>query len=154
MGVVSVQPVDNPRLNARYEHYKASISVGGIVDGNETQLFHGCDEAAMDTHNPESIVQAGFLKKHWKYSAGDWQRFGPGFYFALQASKSHDYPLDTMRRLPRGRHTRKMLLCKVARGKVYKTAKNMDTLQGAAPAGHDSVYGQAQSGGALNYDEL
>ena len=59
-----------------------------------------------------------------------------------------------MRKLRRGKHTRKMLLCKVARGKVYKTAQNMDTLQGAAPPGHDSVHGEATSGGALNYDEL
>ena len=47
-----------------------------------------------------------------------------------------------------------MLLCKVARGKVFKTAQNMDTLQGAAPDGYDSVHGEAQKGGRLNYDEL
>lgn len=30
----------------------------------------------------------------------------------------------------------------------------MDDLQGAAPEGYDSVYGDAQKGGALNFDEL
>jgi hypothetical protein len=47
-----------------------------------------------------------------------------------------------------------MLLCKVARGKVYKTAQNMDQLRGAAPRGHNSVHGDAQKGGPLNYDEI
>ena len=47
-----------------------------------------------------------------------------------------------------------MLLCKVARGNIFKTENNMDTLQGAAPEGYDSVHGDAQNGGALNYDEL
>ena len=59
-----------------------------------------------------------------------------------------------MRKLEPGRHTRKMLLCKVALGKVFKTQCNIDTLQGAAPDGYDSVYGDAQKGGSLNYDEL
>ena len=72
----------------------------------------------------DSIVQTGFLKKYWKSSAGDWQRFGPGFYFGPQASKAHEYPLPQMQKLPSGFHTRKMLLCKVARGKIHKTATN------------------------------
>ena len=108
----------------------------------------------MDVSNPDSIVQTGFLKKYWKSAAGDWQRFGPGFYFALQSSKSHEYPLHEMKKLKSGHHTRKMLLCKVARGKVFKTQTNLDTLAGTAPAGYHSVYGAAQKGGDLNYDEI
>ena len=54
-----------------------------------------------------------------------------------------------MRKLKRGQHIRRMLLCKVARGNVYRTAENMVDLQGA-----DSVHGDAQEGGALNFDEL
>ena len=42
-----------------------------------------------------------------------------------------------------------MLLCKVARGQVFKTAENMTHLQGAAPEGYDSVEGDAQKGHAL-----
>ena len=106
----------------------------------------------MDVTNPDSIVRTGFLKKYWQTDR--WQRFGPGFYFGPQASKSHEYPLEDMRRLPRGQHSRKMLLCKVARGKIHKTAANIDTLQGNAPDGYDSVHGDAQKGGALNYDEI
>ena len=47
-----------------------------------------------------------------------------------------------------------MLLCKIAPGKVFKTSENMSHLQGAAPGGYDSVHGEAQKGGALNFDEL
>jgi hypothetical protein len=47
-----------------------------------------------------------------------------------------------------------MLLCKVARGQVFKTAENMTHLQGAAPEGYDSVEGDAQKGHALKFDEL
>eukprot|EP01043_Picozoa_sp_COSAG02_P067163 COSAG02_NODE_10696_length_1881_cov_1.847924_2_plen_104_part_00 len=72
--------------------------------------------------------------RYWKTSAGEWQRFGPGFYFAQHASK--------------------MLLCKVARGKIFKTVENMDSLKGAAPHGFDSVHGDARTGGALMYDEV
>ena len=49
-----------------------------------------------------------------------------------------------MRKLDPGEHSRKMLLCKVARGRVFKTEKNIDTLQGEAPEGYDSVHGDAQ----------
>ena len=72
-----------------------------------------------------------------------------GFYFGKQASKSHEYPLLEMQELAPGVHTRRMLLCKVARGQVFKTAENMTHLQGAAPEGYDSVEGDAQKGHAL-----
>jgi hypothetical protein len=98
------------------------------------------------------------LKKYWTTSAGSWQRFQPGFYFALQSSKSHDYPLPEMRRLPMGKHRRSMLLCKVASGKEYATDVNMDGRDGQnsvmPPKGYDSVHGKATAGGALNYAEL
>ena len=153
-GIMEVREIDNPRLTARYEAYKGQISSEEVPNGNELLMFHGCAPEAMDVDNPDSIVQTGFLKKYWKTSAGDWQRFGPGFYFGPQASKAHEYPLPQMQKLPPGFHTRKMLLCKVARGKIHKTATNIDTLQGHAPEGFDSVHGDAQKTGDLNYDEI
>ena len=72
----------------------------------------------------------------------------------MQASKSHEYPLSAMRRLPVGEHTRSMILCKVAKGEVLQTKENMDQLQGKAPLGYHSVHGLAAEDGALNYDEL
>ena len=78
---------------------------------------------------------------------------GPGFYFALQASKSHEYPPREMQALPPGTHSRSMLLCKVAKGKVFRTERNMDTLT-QPPDGFHSVMGVATEEGPLNYDEL
>ena len=78
---------------------------------------------------------------------------GPGFYFALQASKSHEYPPREMQALPPGTHSRSMLLCKVAKGKVFRTERNMDTLT-QPPDGFHSVKGVATEEGPLNYDEL
>ena len=78
---------------------------------------------------------------------------GPGFYFALQASKSHEYPPREMQALPPGTHSRSMLLCKVAKGKVFRSERNMDTLT-QPPDGFHSVKGVATEEGPLNYDEL
>ena len=78
---------------------------------------------------------------------------GPGFYFALQASKSHEYPPREMQVLPPGTHSRSMLLCKVAKGKVFRSERNMDTLT-QPPDGFHSVLGVATEEGPLNYDEL
>jgi len=152
--VVAVYQVQNSRLTSRYEAYKAKISVDGVVNGNETLVFHGCPDAAMDPANADSIVQTGFRKEYWRSSAGDWQRFGPGFYFGQQASKSHEYPLPEMKLVGHGENIRRMLVCRVARGKIFKTDTNMSYLQGAAPEGYDSVHGEATKGGPLNFDEL
>ena len=169
--ILHVEEIHNPFLQKKYEAYKAQLpdddinQAGGMrstvtdmrsvlnqhgvsLIGNEVLVFHGCSEAAC-----HSISQQGFLRKYWKTATGSWQRFGPGFYFALDASKSHEYPLSEMQAKRKGTHTRKMLLCKVARGRVLKTHTNMDGLQGAAPAGYDSIHGYASQGN-LNYDEF
>ena len=79
---------DNPQLTAAYEKYKRSISHSGVVNGNEVLVFHGCSESTITLGAPDNMLEHGFLKKYWKTSAGAWQRFGPGFYFGQQASKS------------------------------------------------------------------
>ncbi len=84
--LLSVEEVDNPTLGQRYDNYKLSLtSLDGstLPNGNEQLVFHGCAADAIP-----SILANGFQKKFWKSAAGDWQRFGPGFYFALQVSKS------------------------------------------------------------------
>ena len=119
-----------------------------LTEPGEKLVFHGCSVDSLP-----SIIAHGFLKKFWTSAAGSWQRFQPGFYFALQSSKSHDYPLGPMGALAVGSHRREMLLCKVASGKEYRTKVNMDKPgQQVPPHGYDSVHGEA--GGALNYDEL
>ena len=58
-----------------------------------------------------------------------------------------------MQALPPGTHSRSMLLCKVAKGKVFRSERNMDTLT-QPPDGFHSVMGVATEEGPLNYDEL
>jgi len=44
--VIEVQEIDNPRLRAVYEAYKAAISTADdVVNGNELLCFHGCTRA-------------------------------------------------------------------------------------------------------------
>ena len=148
--LMEVKEVDNPALQRRYDGYKESMPAE-VLNGNEVLLFHGCAEGVID-----SICQHGLLKKYWTSAAGAWQRFGPGFYFALHASKSHDYPLLPMRALGPGQHTRSMILFKVAKGRVHKTHENMEYLKGPPPGFH-SVHGQASTrhdGGQLRFDEV
>ena len=71
-------------LQHRYEQYKQRIAPSGTPrDANEQLVFHGCAEDAIP-----AILERGFLKSFWKSAAGSWQRFGPGFYFALQVSET------------------------------------------------------------------
>jgi hypothetical protein len=143
--LIEVKEIQNAPMRDRYEAFKAGMRAG-VVNGNEMLVFHGCGSGAI-----ESIAEKGFLKSFQNTAA--WQRFGPGFYFALQASKSHEYPVSEMQSVPPGRHRRTMILCKVARGKECKTTVNMDQLPGA-PEGYDSVHGVATPDGPLNFDEL
>ena len=143
-----VKLIINPILQKRYDEYKASMPTD-VLNGNEQAFFHGCSEGVVG-----SIAENGFKKEFWRTSSGDWQRFGPGFYFAPQSSKSHEYPLDQMSALSHGEHTRTMLLCKVIKGVVFETKHNMSHLSGAAPSGYNSIHGLASSNGPLNYDEI
>ena len=143
-----VKLIINPILQKRYDEYKASMPTD-VLNGNEQAFFHGCSEGVVG-----SIAENGFKKEFWRTSSGDWQRFGPGFYFAPQSSKSHEYPLDQMSALSQGEHTRTMLLCKVIKGVVFETKHNMSHLSGAAPSGYNSIHGLASSNGPLNYDEI
>jgi len=74
--MTEVQEIQNTPMRDRYEAYKAGMREG-VVNGNEMLVFHGCGADAI-----ESIVEKGFLKSFQNTNA--WQRFGPGFYFALQ----------------------------------------------------------------------
>ena len=88
--VRQVLEISSPKLQLRYEAYKDAMPPD-VVNGNEQLVFHGCANAAID-----SIAATGFLRSFQTSAAGAWQRFGPGFYYALQASKSHEYPIAEM----------------------------------------------------------
>ena len=51
-----------------------------------------------------------------------------------------------MRKLPSGDYHRQMILCRVARGRVFETTENLPHLEGKAPDGYDSVHGKAGTG--------
>jgi len=76
MRLIEVKEIQNAPMRDRYEAYKAGMREG-VVNGNEMLVFHGCGADAI-----ESIAEKGFLKSFQNTNA--WQRFGPGFYFALQ----------------------------------------------------------------------
>jgi hypothetical protein len=148
--LISAHECSDPELVARYEAYKAQLeSEGANPQGIEKLLFHGCAETAVAT-----IAREGLRKQLQRSaSSSQWQRFGSAFYFGVQSSKSHEYPLQEMLSLEPGTHTRSMLLCKVATGKAYKTKTNMPDLI-EAPSGFHSVYGCADASGPMNYDEV
>lgn len=176
-GLIKVEEVHNPKLQQAYDRHKEVLAKrvqqagthshepyqqtgmqgGTVLDpvdpsiyANETLVFHGCAPEAV-----EPICLNGFQKVFWQSATGSWQRFGPGFYFALQANKSHSYPLQIMRKLQPGDHKRQMILSRVARGRVHETTKNLSHLKGSAPDGFDSVHGKAgMEGSEMNDDEL
>eukprot|EP01043_Picozoa_sp_COSAG02_P010063 COSAG02_NODE_348_length_24081_cov_19.231007_9_plen_437_part_00 len=74
--LVEVKEIQNAPMRERYEAFKAAMRAG-VTNGNEMLLFHGCGIDAI-----ESIAEKGFLRSFQNTEA--WQRFGPGFYFALQ----------------------------------------------------------------------
>ena len=76
MRLIEVKEIQNAPMRDRYEALKAGMREG-VVNGNEMLVFHGCGADAI-----ESIAEKGFLKSFQNTNA--WQRFGPGFYFALQ----------------------------------------------------------------------
>ncbi len=73
--LVEVKEIQNAPLRERFEAFKAGMRAG-VVNGNEMLVFHGCGSGAID-----SIAENGFLKSFQNTAA--WQRFGPGYYFAL-----------------------------------------------------------------------
>jgi hypothetical protein len=93
---LQVLEISSPKLQLRYEAYKDAMPPD-VVNGNEQLVFQGCANAAIDSN-----AATGFLRSFQTSAAGAWQPFGPGFYYALQASKSHEYPIAEMQ-VGRGR---------------------------------------------------
>ena len=83
-----------------------------------------------------------------------WSMEGLGFYFALNSSKAHEYPIKEMTQRPPGSQRRKMLLCRVATGREFRMKKNLDRGETVPPPGYDSVHGEGGTGSTLNWDEL
>ena len=87
-----------------------------------------------------------------KSGSGGFMRFGHGFYFAYNSSKSYDYTVKSEFAHPIFGRVRCMLICRVGLGKVQKLFRD-DTTLTQPPPGCDAVVGEVGGGGALNYPE-
>ena len=153
----TVFAIINPALEDNLMNYKKSLSKW---HAKTKDYFHGtgfvCDLERYQTPCSRSegcgvcgISREGFQKECIHQDG--WQRYGEGFYFAPNSSKSHAYCSK-----PESANCFSMLLCQVAPGKNFTSRTNMSDLE-EPPRGYDSVYGKKKSflhSSVLNYDEV
>ena len=155
--IISIAMIINPVTLVTFESYRHTLP--WLFQGVE-QHYHGtrlcCDLAnsAEPCENPNcgacGIARKGFDPQ--RICKSSFQRFGEGFYFAPNSSKSHDYAIGKrFGAVVVEKNTRysSVLLCDIAPG-------NKCTLQFRGPSypppGFHSFYAGSQ--GELNYDEL
>ena len=155
--IISIAKIINPVISKRFESYRHTLprSLQGVE-----QHYHGtrlcCDLAnSAELCENTNCGACGIARKGFdpqRISRRSVQKFGEGFYFAPNSSKSHDYAIGNRSGAVVGeRNTRysSVLLCDVAPGNKY-------TLQfrglSYPPPGYHSFYAGSQ--GELNYDEL
>lgn len=147
-------------------------------DGNQGTLFHGgpvspqctllsdrefCSDVKCFVCNisrngfDSNRIGKGALSCAMQQKGGaGFKRYGFGFYFANNSSKSYDYSTNHGQ-FPgvqyQGHKCHAMLICKLAQGRVQKLMKD-DEQRTAPDPGYDSVVGEsAAHGGVLNYPE-
>ena len=149
----------NPMISERFAAYVSSLPTSFQ---KVEQYYHGtnlaCD-AAPDYYQlcDGSCGVCGIAKNGFDYrflSNDRWQRFGTGFYFAPNASKSADY----FKRQGDSKYKeRAMLVCDIAPGNKHMLELVAEHLT-SPPEGYHSVYGRRAQGpqhiNLLNYDEL
>jgi len=87
------------------------------------------------------ISAQSFLREKMMTSTRGVQRFGPGFYFSLASSKSHEYPLGTLDKSGNFA-VKSMLLCKVARGRPLVLTKSRWSDETPDLPGYHSIEGR------------
>ena len=138
---------------------------GHTMEWNSTTTEPRSSATCWDTMSPIpnltgvcGISKRGF-DPQWINSTS-WQRFGKGFYFARNSSKSYDYPRatqDATDNVTNKYHC--MLVCDIAPGCKYILYKNDPSIRGP-PKGYHSIYGSSQwlwglwKSPDMNYDEL
>ena len=151
--------INHPELERRYLDYCATLGAASH-QVNEQLLFHGCglkcDGFSKQCDIAKSgcalcgISETGFLrdKMSSRKNTSGWHRFGLGYYFALQASKSHEYPEfigpAAQAACPKGDNTKVLLLCKVAAGKELQTTT--DFLEKGKLINKCKEHGEGESG--------
>ena len=163
--VKHILKVINPQLDQIFNGYVSGLPV---FQREIEQLFHGTSlrcvmpraaPCSNDGCGVCSISTTGFDPEQIRTAA--WQRFGSGFYFATNSSKSYDYPLSLYQSKSAQPRYRCMLVCDVAPGRKHIKRENAASLEGP-PQGFDSVHGRAKSrkyifwkeDSSMNYDEV
>ena len=149
--------VINPRLKERLKDYVANLPPGL---NRVEEFYHGTSfKCRMPRSDPCSDKECGACRisdegfDPARIRSGAWQRFGKGFYFAVNSSKAYEYPLSLYRQTGQPRH-RCLLVCEVAPGRKYQLSRSAPSLAGPPPGCH-SVFGTASSPRSdLNYDEI
>ena len=149
----------NPMISEKFAAYVSSLPPSFQ---QVEKYFHGtnlaCD-AVPDYYQlcDGSCGVCGITKNGFDYrfiSSDRWQRFGGGFYFAPNASKSADYYNREGDSLDKDYA---MLVCDIAPGNKHMLELVADHLT-SPPEGYHSVYGRRAQGpqhiNLLNYDEL
>ena len=157
--IMFILEIVNPTLEARFKTYISCLPPGYR---NREEYYHGtsfkCSMPRDDMCSDPACGACGIAKKGFdpaRISSQAWQRFGKGFYFAVNSSKAYDYPLSLYRCSPaqQPRH-RFLLVCEVAPGRKHYVDRDNPLLKGPPP-GYNSVYGKATSSpNGLNYDEI
>ncbi|CAB3380282.1 Hypothetical predicted protein [Cloeon dipterum] len=141
--ILKVIRISNNDTWPAYEQRRKEIynDLGKQVE--EKRLFHG-------SPNADIIAREGFDRGFARNTG----MFGNGVYFAEHSSKSNNYafgnhqPCQTHRNKKCSVCVRKILICKVALGRIYETTQSTVS---ALPAGYHSV--KANAGPLLLYPE-
>ena len=153
--VEKVLAIVNPALEDAFCEYKKTLP---RWHSKSKQCFHGTKLKCMlnrfqtqctgDQCGICGISRQGFQQECIR---DRFQRYGQGFYFAPNSSKSHDYCSK-----PDNGKYMAMLICQIAPGKEHNLRKNMTDLK-EPPKGYHSVHGRRKSllfSSDLNYDEI
>lgn len=139
---------NNVQLNNNFKYYKSLLNIE-----DEMLCWHGSSQK-----NLFNILKTGFLYDKVGGNVTNFARFGSGFYFSLNSSKSHEYSIGRSRNYLIGQGTRDwnngetgLLLCRIAIGKVKRYKTNQEKLL-KPPNGFHSVEGCV--GNDLNFHEL
>ena len=161
--IITIVRIVNPMVAERFESYHNHFHFYRGIERH----YHGttlcCDLAnyAELCDDPNcgacGIARRGFDPQRINLKA--WQRFGNGFYFAYNSSKSYDYAAgNRFGATVRDKNTcyNAVLVCKIAPGRKYDI-RYRDTQLPMPPPGYDSFHGKSKGifrKGELNYDEL
>jgi len=157
--------VEPSSLRANYDAYKAAVEqrgnfkARGMSPGNERRRWHGARRGCNIGESGQtqlcsgqncpvcSIIRTSFDLKYSGNNFG-WLRFGLGIYTSATSSKADDYISPNGPRPP----VRALLLNTVVVGRGKTLTNDARTLT-APPAGFDSVLGEPDQSGSLNWDE-